>query len=165
MMFSMPEVPQTETPLGDLLPPKVKIVLGKGGIHTVEELHKAYPHELLKIRGIGMYRFRQIEAVFFPKKAFEPPRVRSPLRHVRGSSLNGTLSPATVQTLARGGITTVDQLKAAQPADLLKIERLGIGMLREIESVFFPGQHYEVPRGRRPAPTLPDSTGNLLTDI
>lgn len=103
-----------------------------------------------------MSKFRQIEAAFFPGKKFEPARVLSPLRHVKGSSLNGVLSPAIVRILARGGITTVDQLKAAQPADLLKIERLGVGMLREIERVFFPGQRYEVSRGRRPAPTLPE---------
>ena len=145
-----------QTPLGDLLPPKVKTVLEKGGIRTVEEVRKAYPHELLKIRGVGMFIFRQIEAVFFPKKSFEPQRVRSPLRHVRGSSLNGTLCPATVQTLARGGITTADQLRATEPNDLLKLERFGIGMLREIERVFFPGQNYQVPRGRRSAPKLPD---------
>lgn len=165
MMFNMQDAPQTETPLDELLPLGVKALLQKNGIHTVEDVRKAYPHTLLKFRGIGMAKFRQIEAAFFPGKKFEPARVLSPLTHVKGSSLNGALSPAIVRILARGGITTVDQLKAAQPADLLKIERLGIGMLREIESVFFPGQHYEVPRGRRPAPTLRDSAGNLLTDI
>lgn len=148
--------PSLEAHLGDLLTPQVKVVLERNGIHTLEGVRKAYPHDLLKIRGIGMFRFRQIETVLFPGKKFEPGRVLSPIRHIKGSSLNGALSPATVRLLARGGITTVDQLRAMDPGELLKIERFGIGMLREIESVFFPGQHYEVPRGRRSAPTLPE---------
>lgn len=138
-----------ETPLGDFLTPYVKFVLEKNAIRTLAGVRKAYPHDLLKIRGIGMFRFRQIEAALYPGKKFEPPRELSPIRHVKGSSLNGALSPATVRILARGGITTVDQLRTMDLGELLKIERFGIGMLREIESVFFPGQHYAVLRGRK----------------
>ena len=137
MILNMADELETERPLGDLLPLRVKVLIQRNGVHTVEDVRKAYPHTLLKFRGIGMSKFRQIEAAFFPGKKFEPARVLSPLTHVKGSSLNGVLSPAIVRILARGGITTVDQLKAAQPADLLKIERLGVGMLREIQSVFF----------------------------
>jgi len=60
-----------ETPLGDLLPLRVKALLQKNGIHTVEDVRKAYPHALLKFRGIGMSKFRQIEAAFFPGKKFD----------------------------------------------------------------------------------------------
>jgi len=125
-----------ETPLGDLLPLRVKALLQRHGVHTVEDVRKAYPHQLLKMRGMGMLRFKQIEAAFFPGEAFTPKRVYSPVRHVKGSSLNGMLSPAAVRALARGGITTVDQLLAAQRKDLMNIKGLGALKLREIESVF-----------------------------
>jgi len=106
--------------------------------------------------GLGMLRFKQIESVFFPGRSHIPKRIYSPIRQIKQSSLNGVLSPVTVQTLARGGVLTAEQLCAMEPKDLLKIRGLGMVKLREIESVFFPGQHYEVPRGRRPAPTLPE---------
>ena len=60
--------PQAETPLGDILQPRVKRILERNGIHTVEALRMAYPHQLVKIWGLGMYRFRQIERAFFPGK-------------------------------------------------------------------------------------------------
>ena len=145
-----------ETPLGDLLPRSVTHVLARNGVHTVEELKRAYPIGLLKMHGMGMLRFRQIEAGFFPGKSFTPARVMSPIRQIKGSSLNGALSPGTVQVLACAGITTVAKLLAMEPAQLLKIKSLGVGKLREIESVFFPGQHYELVRGRRKWTTLPD---------
>ncbi|GAB2712777.1 helix-hairpin-helix domain-containing protein [Comamonas sediminis] len=132
----MSEVTQTETPLDDLLPLRVKALLQKNGIHTVEDVRKAYPHQLLKIWGMGMLRFKQIEAVLFPGESFTPTRVYSPLPHIKGSSLNGTISPAAVRALARGGITTVDQLLAAERKDLMNIKGLGVLKLREIESVF-----------------------------
>jgi len=128
-------------------------------------VRKSYPHQLLKMWGMGMLRFKQIESVFFPGESFTPTRVYSPIRHIKGSSLNGTLSPAVVRALARGGITTVDQLLVAERKVLMNMKGLGALKLREIESVFFPGQQYMVPRGRRPAPTLPDNTCNLLTNI
>ncbi len=128
-----------ETPLGDLLPLRVKALLQRHGVHTVEDVRKAYPHQLMW--GMGMLRFKQIEAVFFPGQSFTPTRVCSPIRHIKGSSLNGTISPAAVRALARGGITTVDQLLAAERKDLMNIKGLGALKLREIERVFFPGQH------------------------
>lgn len=137
MMPNMHDEPQSETPLGELLPKYVTRILARGGITTVEGVKKAYPHELLKMWGMGMFRFKQIEAVLFPGKSFTPARLYSPVRHIKGSSLNGTLSPGTVQTLARGGITTMEQLRAAKPQELLNIQGLGAAKLREIERVFF----------------------------
>ena len=143
MILSMQDDPQPETPLGDLLPPRVKIVLEKNGIHTVEDVQRAYPNRLLKMRGIGMLRFKQIEVVLFPGESFTPERVSSPIRHIKGSSLNGVLSPGTVRILAGGGVTTVEKLVAMEPEQLLKIHGLGVGKLREIERVFFVGEKRE----------------------
>lgn len=148
--------PPLATALGDLLPLRLKALLQRNGVNTVEDVRNAYPHQLLKMWGMGMLRFRQIEAVFFPGESFTPTRVYSPIRHIKGSSLNGTLSPAAVRALARGGITTMDQLLATDRKEMMNIKGLGALKLREIESVFFPGQHYEVPRSRTPAPTPPE---------
>lgn len=156
---------QTETPLGNSLPKYVTRVLARNGITTVEGVRKAYPHDLLNMWGLGLLRFKQIEAALFPGQSYEPERIYSPICKVKGSSLNGILSPATVQALARGGVFTAEQLVDLEPEGLLKIRGLGIAKLREIEKMFFPSQKYEAPRGRQPAPTLPDSTGKLLTNI
>jgi len=137
MIVSMLEGVQPETPLGSLLPSYVTRILAKNGIRTIEGVHKAYPLELVTMRGIGMLRFKQIEAVLFPGKSFVPRRVYSPIRRIKGSSLNGALSPATVQALARGGITTVDELLVTAPQDLLKIWGFSVAKLREIESIFY----------------------------
>lgn len=139
MMLSMHPFPslQPETLLGDLLPPRVKTVLLRNGIRTVEEVRRAYPDQLLKMRGMGMLRFRDIERSLFPGESFTPAMPRTPVRQIKGSSLNGVLSPATVQALARGGITTVEQLRAMNPKQLMKIDGFGAGKLREIEGVFF----------------------------
>lgn len=150
-MVSMQDDQQPETPLGDVLQPRVKRILERNGIHTVEALRSAYPHQLVKMWGLGMFRFRTIEKAFFPGKAFTPARVYAPVRHIRGSSLNGALDPATVKVLFDAGITTPEQLKAVEPAELLKIKGLGVNRLREIERAFFPGQHYEIPRVRKQA--------------
>jgi hypothetical protein len=143
--------PQAETPLGDVLQPRVKRILERNGIHTVEALRSAYPHQLVKMWGLGMYRFRTIEKAFFPGKSFTPARVYSPVRHIHGSSLNGALDPSIVTALLRAGITTAEQLKAVEPAELLKLTGIGVNRLREIERAFFPGQHYEIPRVRKQA--------------
>jgi len=140
---------------GMLLPGTVQ-ALARGGITTVAQLRAASRKDLRAIKGLGPTKLREIERAFLLGKSVTPARVYMPIHQVNGSALNGYLSPAVVRVLARGGITTVDQLKATEPDKLLKIERLGFGMLREIESVFFPGQHYDVPRGRRPTPTLPE---------
>ena len=80
-----------------------------------------------------MFRFKQIEAALFPGKSFIPARIYSPVRHIKGSSLNGVFAPETVQALARGGITTIEQLLAKEPKVLLRIRGLGMHKLREIE--------------------------------
>jgi len=134
----MPDMPNnqtsiSETSIGDQLPLRVKTILEQNGIHTIEGVRRAYPNELLKMRGMGMLRFKQIEAALFPDKSFTPARIYSPIRHIKGSSLNGVFAPETVQALARGGITTLEQLLAMEPKVLLKIRGLGIHKLREIE--------------------------------
>lgn len=137
-MLPMPDAqtPPPETPIGDLLPMRVKAILERNGIHTVEGVRGAYPNQLLKMWGMGMFRFKQIEAALFPGKSFIPARIYSPIRHIKGSSLNRALAPATVQLLCRGGITTVEQLFAMERKELLNIRGLGIHTLREIENFF-----------------------------
>lgn len=164
MMF-MPEELQNDAILGDLLPKYVTRVLARNGITTVDGVRKAYPLDLLKMRGMGQLRFKQIETALFPGSSYTPARISSPIRQTKGSSLNGILSPGTVQALARGGIMTVEQLVGLEPEGLLKIRGLGVAKLREIEKIFYPSQHYEIPRSRRQAPTLPDSMGNAPKSI
>ena len=135
----MPDMPNSqtsisETPIGDQLPLRVKTILERNGIHTIEGVRSAYPNELLKMWGMGMFRFKQIEAALFPGKSFTPARIHSPVRYIKGSSLNGALAPATVQVLLRGGITTVEQLHAMERKELLNIKGLGIHKLGEIEN-------------------------------
>jgi len=134
----MPDMPNTqrsisETSIGDLLPLRVRTILERNGIHTIEGVLRAYPDQLLKMWGMGMFRFKQIEAALLPGKSFTPSRIYSPVRYIKGSSLNGVFAPETVQALARGGITTIEQLLAKEPKVLLKIRGLGIHKLREIE--------------------------------
>lgn len=136
MIAAMLNDPQSETSLGDLLPLRVKAILEKNGVHTAEALRMAYPDQLLRMRGMGMLRFKQIEAAFFPGESFTPTRIHSTLRHIKGSSLNGALSPAVVRALAGGGVTTVDQLRATERKELLAFKGLGPTKLREIERVF-----------------------------
>lgn len=83
-----------------------------------------------------MLRIKQIEAALFLGKNFTPVRIRAPISHVKGSSLNGTLSPAVVRALARNGIITVEALRMVSPNELLRLPGLGHTMLREIERVF-----------------------------
>lgn len=134
-MFRMQDDPKSETPLGDILPLRVMTVLLKNGIHTLEEVRRAYPDQLLKMRGMGMLRFRDIERSLFPGESFTPAIPRPPVRHIKGSSLNGVFSPATVQSLARGGITTVERLLAMDLKQLMRIDGFGVHKLREIEGV------------------------------
>ena len=134
----MPDMPNTqtstsETPIGDQLPLRVKTILERNGIHTIEGVRSAYPNQLLNMWGMGMFRFKQIEAALFPGKSLTPARIYSPVRHIKGSSLNGVLAPATVQVLCRGGIATIEQLLVTESKELLKIRGLGIHKLQEIE--------------------------------
>ncbi|MEY2250092.1 helix-hairpin-helix domain-containing protein [Comamonas sediminis] len=124
----------SETPLGDRLPLRVRTILERNDIHTVEGVLRAYPDQLLKMWGMGMFRFKQIEAALLPGKSFTPARIYSPVRYIKGSSLNGALAPATVQVLLRGGIATVEQLRATERKELLNIKGLGIHKLGEIEN-------------------------------
>ena len=48
--------PQAETPLGDILQPRVKRILERNGIHTVEALRMAYPHQLVTDRKFNRMR-------------------------------------------------------------------------------------------------------------
>lgn len=123
--------------LDGLLPSRITGILVKNGVRTTDELLQAYPHQLLKMRGLGMLRFKQIETAFFPGKSFIPGRIFSPISHVRGSSLNGALTPATVRALGRSGITTAEQLLKLSSNQLLKFPGLGVSMLQEIDKVFF----------------------------
>lgn len=122
--------------LDGLLPLKVTTILAKSGIRTVGEIRRAYPDGLMKIRGIGMLRLKQIEMTLFPGISFTPKRARSPIAYIKGSSLNGALSPAAVRALGRGGITTVQQLREVNRKRLLNIQGLGQNLLREIERTF-----------------------------
>lgn len=135
----------SSTPLDGKLPFQVIRILARHGIHSAEAVHKAYPLDLLAIKGIGLLRLRKIEKALMPGKTYIPSHALPPIPFVSGSSLNGVLPVSIVRALARGGITTPEQLRAAYPLDLLKIRSLGEGSLREIERVFFAGQHYVPP--------------------
>ncbi|GAB2813981.1 hypothetical protein GCM10027276_13460 [Comamonas piscis] len=141
MMLNMPDEPSLppELPLGKLLPLRLKNLLENNGIYTVEAVFRAYPVQLLKLPGMGISRFKQLERILFPGETFTPRRVHPPIPQAPGSSFNGVLSPGTVKTLARGGITTVEQLRAASRKELLAIKALGPTKLREIERAFFGG--------------------------
>ncbi|MEG0922640.1 MAG: helix-hairpin-helix domain-containing protein [Comamonas sp.] len=136
--------PKSETPLGNLLSAHVTSVLAKNGIHTIEELQRAYPDDLMKIRGIGKTRHWQIETVLNSGKSLVKVRIRPPANHVKDSSLNGALSPRTVRALARAGIMTVEQLREADLKRLLRTQGFGIQRLGEIERVFFAGKLRDV---------------------
>lgn len=125
------------TPLDGLLSDRIIKILAKNGIYSVEGIQQAYPLALLRMHGIGMLRFRKIELVFFPGQSFEPEFAAPTIRMAYDSSLNGQLPLVTVRALARAGIKTPEQLRAAYPDKLLKIRTIGTGTLREIERVFF----------------------------
>lgn len=130
--------PPPELPLGNLLPLRLKTLLERNGIYTVEAAFRAYPDQLLKLHGMGISRFRQLERILFPGKSYTPHRVTPPIPQATGSSFNGLLLPGTVRALARGGITTVEQLRAVTRKELLAIKALGPTKFREIARVF-PG--------------------------
>lgn len=48
----------------------------------------------------------------------------------------------TVRVLARGGIDTIEQIKASYPEKLLRVHGFGINSLRDVEVAFFPGEKY-----------------------
>lgn len=59
-----------ETSLKELLSVRTRNALARGGIETIEQLNLAYPDRLLKIPGIGLKGFLEIERVFFPGEDF-----------------------------------------------------------------------------------------------
>ncbi len=133
------------TSLEGKLPAPLVRILVHHGIDSVEAVRKAYPLGLLAIKGIGLLRLRKIEKAFLPGQSYVPMHSMPKLPFVSGSCLNGSLPVAIVRALARGDITTPEQLRQAYPHELLKIRSLGEGSLREIERVYFPGQRYVPP--------------------
>ncbi|WP_428174154.1 hypothetical protein [Comamonas sp.] len=153
---------EIKTSLQGKLPIGLVRILARNGIHTVEEVGQAYPERLLRMRGISIVRFRMIEAALITGEVYTSHFAAPPLPDVPGSALRNTPLPlAIVRSLARNGILNDQQLRDAYPEKLLRIRTFGMGALREVERIFFPGQRYELPRGRQPAPTLPDNSGNL----
>lgn len=140
------------------LPISLVRILAKNDIHTVEEVGRAYPERLLRMRGISIVRFRMIEAALITGQGYTPTFAPPPLPDVPGSALrNSSLPLAIVRCLARNGIFNDQQLRDSYPEKLLRIRNFGMGALREVERIFFPGQRYELPRATQPPPTLPDN--------
>lgn len=62
--------------------------------------------------------------------------------------LNKRLSRRTLNSLGRHAITTVDQVVEAYPERLLKLNGVGMTVLRDIERTLFPGQQFQPDSGR-----------------
>jgi DNA-directed RNA polymerase alpha subunit len=62
--------------------------------------------------------------------------------------LNKRLSRRTLNSLGRHAITTVDQVVDAYPERLLKLNGVGMTVLRDIERTLFPGQQFQPDSGR-----------------
>lgn len=62
--------------------------------------------------------------------------------------LNKRLSRRTLNSLGRHAITTVDQVIEAYPERLLKLNGVGMTVLRDIERTLFPGQQFQPHSGR-----------------
>ncbi|MEJ5125824.1 helix-hairpin-helix domain-containing protein [Comamonas sp. MYb21] len=147
----------TKTPLDGLLSPGLVRLLARSHLCTVEAVRRAYPERLLRLPGIGIVRFRKIEAALIGGAPYTPHFAAPHFPEVPGSTLkNSPLPLAVVRRLARNGILTEDQLRAAYPEKLMKINSFGLGSLREVERIFFPGHRYDPPTGKQPPPTLPD---------
>ena len=156
----------TKTPLHGLLSIGVVRILAKNNLHTVEAVKRAYPERLLRMPGIGIVRFRMIEAALIHSDTYKPIFAAPAFPEVPGSALkNSPLPLAIVRCLARNGILNDQQLRDAYPEKLLRIRTFGVNSLREVERIFFPGQQYQMPSGRRPAPSLPDNMCNLPPSI
>ncbi|WP_313330497.1 helix-hairpin-helix domain-containing protein [Comamonas sp.] len=146
--------------LDKILPRSLKKLLDNNGIYTVEAAFRAYPDQLLKLPGMGISKFRQLERILFPGETYTPRRVPPPIPYAQGSSLNGLLSPGSVQVLARGGITTVAQLRAASRKDLLNIKALGPTKLREIDRLLLLGKSFTTAREDLPIRHIKGSSLN-----
>lgn len=57
--------------------------------------------------------------------------------------ISSVLTTRTVNTLARNGINTIEQIKLNYPENLLRINGFGICALREVEAAFFPREKYQ----------------------
>jgi hypothetical protein len=55
-----------------------------------------------------------------------------------GKTLRDGLKRRTYNTLARNGLLTVEDVIAAYPLRLLRLEGFGFSMLREVERLFLP---------------------------
>ncbi len=132
-------------------------VLAKNNLHTLEDVERVYPEKLLRMRGISIVRFRQIEAVLNPGELYQSVYAAPPFPDIYGTALQGSLLPlALVRLLARNGITNETQLRDAYPEKLMKISSFGIGSLREVERIFFLGQHYDPSCSKKRVPSLLD---------
>lgn len=82
----------------------------------------------------------------------------------RPTPLPEKLSSRTRNTLARSGITTVEEVMDAYPIRLLKLPGFGMIALRDIEKALFPWQQY-MPARKKPGrkPKLP--TGPVLHEL
>ncbi|QMV73216.1 helix-hairpin-helix domain-containing protein [Comamonas piscis] len=147
---------KTKTLLQGKLSPGLVKILAKNNLHTVEAVKRAYPERLLRMPGIGIVRFRMIEAELIHSGPYRPLFAASPFPEVPGSTLkNSPLPLATVRRLARNGVFTEQQLREAYPEKLMKISFIGLVSLREIERIFFPGQRYDPPKRKQPPPNFP----------
>ncbi len=145
------------TPLHGKLSPALIRVLAKNDLHTVDALRHAYPIKLLRLHGVGQVRMRQIEVALLSGDVHTPLPTLPERSRVPGSALETLPLPmGIVRCLARNGIMNQQQLKDAYPEKLLKIKSFGERSLREVERIFFPGQHYKLPSGRRPGTLLRD---------
>ncbi|MCS4293064.1 DNA-directed RNA polymerase alpha subunit [Comamonas sp. BIGb0152] len=77
--------------------------------------------------------------------------------------LNKRLSRRTLNSLGRHAITTVDQVVEAYPERLLKLNGVGMTVLRDIERTLFPGQQFQPDSGRYKA-WSEESPGYAQTD-
>lgn len=150
------------TPLNGKLPPGLIRALAKNNLHTVEEVRNAYPLKLLRMHGIGRVRLQKIEAALIDGEAYAHARNLPKPSKVAGSLLEDLPLPiGLVRCLARNDIFTEQQVRDAYPEKLLRIRSFGESALRQVERVFFPGQHYELPRGTIPAPSNRTNTVDL----
>mgnify|MGYP000990280095 CR=1 FL=1 len=77
--------------------------------------------------------------------------------------LNKRLSRRTLNSLGRHAITTVDQVVEAYPERLLKLNGVGMTVLRDIERTLFPGQQFQPHSGRYKA-WSDDGSSHSLAD-
>jgi len=115
----------TKTPLQGKLSVGLVRILGKNNLHSVEAVKRAYPERLLRMPGIGIVRFRMIEAELIHSETYKPTFAPPPFPEVPGSTLkNSNLPLAVVRRLARNGILNEQQLRNAYPEKLMRISSI-----------------------------------------